>query len=90
MYGLLGDRKQVALLRNLFVFERLIVFTIIYVEKWKGKKKRFAALLIDLSKLAYTNYSTLIELIMEILQESGRLDTKMFQPKELGKEKKFK
>jgi len=72
------------------VFERLIVFTIVYVEKWKAKKRRFGNLLIDLSRLAYTNYSVLIELIMEILQEGGRLDANMFRPKELGKDKKFK
>lgn len=69
MYSLLGDRKHVSMIRNLFVFERLIVFTIIYIEKWKAKKRRFGSQLIDLSKLAYTNYSVLIELIMEILQE---------------------
>lgn len=90
VYGLLGDRKQVALLRNLFVFERLIVFAIIYIEKWKAKKRRFGNVLIDLARLAYINYSTLIELVMEILQEHGRLDGKVFQPKELGKDKKFK
>ena len=58
------DKKQIALIRNLFVYERLIVFLIVYIEKWKAKKRKYTTLLTDLARLAYTNYSTLIELIL--------------------------
>jgi hypothetical protein len=51
-------------IRTLFLFERLIVFAIIYIEKWKAKKRKYSTFLVDLARLAYTNYSTLIELIL--------------------------
>lgn len=85
VYTLLTDSKQVNLVRNVFLLERLIVFLIIYVEKWKNKKRRFILQLTDLARFAYTNYSTLIELLLEIMQEQGKLDQKVFRPKELGK-----